>query len=119
MKTFDVYNQFDVVPIKGKDVYIYDDFNNKYLDLYGGHAVISIGHSEKKYVKNITNQLKNIGFYSNAVRNPLQDELSNEINLQADLDNYKLFMCNSGAEAVENALKAFFFLYRKEENNCF
>ena len=105
MKTFDVYNQFDVVPVKGKDVYIYDDFNNKYLDLYGGHAVISIGHSEKKYVKNITNQLKNIGFYSNAVRNPLQDELSKEINSQADLDNYKLFMCNSGAEAVENALK--------------
>ena len=59
----------------------------------------------KKYVKNITNQLNNIGFYSNAVRNPLQDKLSNEINLQADLDNYKLFMCNSGAEAVENALK--------------
>ena len=86
MKTFDVYNQFDVVPVKGKDVYIYDDFNNKYLDLYGGHAVISIGHSEKKYVKNITNQLKNIGFYSNAVRNPLQDELSKEINSQADLD---------------------------------
>ena len=105
MKTFDVYNQFDVVPIKGKDVYVYDEFNNKYLDLYGGHAVISIGHSEKKYVKNITNQLNNIGFYSNAVRNPLQDKLSNEINLQADLDNYKLFMCNSGAEAVENALK--------------
>ena len=105
MKTFDVYNQFDVVPVKGKDVYIYDDFNNKYLDLYGGHAVISIGHSEKKYVKNITNQLKNLGFYSNAVRNPLQDELSKEINSQADLDNYKLFMCNSGAEAVENALK--------------
>ena len=105
MKTFDVYNQFDVVPVKGKDVYIYDDFNNKYLDLYGVHALISIGHSEKKYVKNITNQLKNIGFYSNAVRNPLQDELSKEINSQADLDNYKLFMCNSGAEAVENALK--------------
>ena len=79
MKTFDVYNQFDVVPVKGKDVYVYDEFNNKYLDLYGGHAVISIGHSEKKYVKNITNQLKNIGFYSNAVRNPLQDELSKEI----------------------------------------
>ena len=105
MKTFDVYNQFDVVPVKGKDVYVYDEFNDKYLDLYGGHAVISIGHSEKKYVKNITNQLNNIGFYSNAVRNPLQDKLSNEINLQADLDNYKLFMCNSGAEAVENALK--------------
>ena len=105
MKTFDVYNQFDVVPVKGKDVYVYDEFNDKYLDLYGGHAVISIGHSEKKYVKNITNQLNNIGFYSNAVRNPLQDELSKEINSQADLDNYKLFMCNSGAEAVENALK--------------
>ena len=105
MKTFDVYNQFDVVPVKGKDVYVYDEFNDKYLDLYGGHAVISKGHSEKKYVKNITNQLNNIGFYSNAVRNPLQDKLSNEINLQADLDNYKLFMCNSGAEAVENALK--------------
>ena len=105
MKTFDVYNQFDVVPIKGKDVYLYDEFNNRYLDLYGGHAVISIGHSEKKYVKNITNQLQNIAFYSNAVKNPLQDKLSMEINTQADLDNYKLFMCNSGAEAVENALK--------------
>jgi len=105
MKTFDVYNQFDVVPVKGKDVYVYDEFNNRYLDLYGGHAVISIGHSEKKYVKNITNQLQNIAFYSNAVKNPLQDKLSKEINTQADLDNYKLFMCNSGAEAVENALK--------------
>ena len=105
MKTFDVYNQFDINPVKARDVYVYDKKNNKYLDLYGGHAVISIGHTEKNYVKNITNQLNKIGFYSNAVKNELQEKLCVEINSQANLDDYKLFMCSSGAEAVENALK--------------
>lgn len=105
MKTFDVYNQFDINPVRARDVYVYDKKNNKYLDLYGGHAVISIGHTEKNYVKNITNQLNKIGFYSNAVKNELQEKLCVEINSQANLDDYKLFMCSSGAEAVENALK--------------
>ena len=105
MKTFDVYNQFDINPVKARDVYVYDKKNNKYLDLYGGHAVISIGHTEKNYVKNITSQLNKIGFYSNAVKNELQEKLCVEINSQANLDDYKLFMCSSGAEAVENALK--------------
>ena len=105
MKTFDVYNQFDINPVRARDVYVYDKKNNKYLDLYGGHAVISIGHTEKNYVKNITSQLNKIGFYSNAVKNELQEKLCVEINSQANLDDYKLFMCSSGAEAVENALK--------------
>tara|TARA_B100000989_G_scaffold143038_1_gene106557 strand:+ start:2487 stop:3611 length:1125 start_codon:yes stop_codon:yes gene_type:complete len=114
MKTFDVYNQFDVTPVKGKDVYVYDKENNRYLDLYGGHAVISIGHSEKNYVRNLTSQLKKIGFYSNAVKNPLQEKLSSEINRHAGLNYYKLFMCNSGAEAVENSLKLSSFLTGKK-----
>ena len=79
MSLFDVYPLFDVTPVKAKDVFVYDDKGTEYLDLYGGHAVISIGHSHPAYVKALTNQLQNIGFYSNAVQNPIQTQLADAI----------------------------------------
>ncbi len=105
MELFDVYPLYNVTPVKGEGVYVYDDKNQKYLDLYGGHAVISVGHSHPKYVKSITEQVNKLGFYSNAVQNPLQKELANKLGNLSGCDNYKLFLCNSGAEANENALK--------------
>jgi acetylornithine aminotransferase len=105
MSLFNVYPLFDITPVKAKDVYVYDTNNIEYLDLYGGHAVISIGHSHPKYVSAICNQVSHLGFYSNAIQNPLQEELANKLeNLSGCLD-YQLFLCNSGAEANENALK--------------
>ena len=105
MKLFDVYSLFDVTPIKAKDVYVYDDAGKEYLDLYGGHAVISVGHSHPHYVKKIKSQLDKISFYSNSVKNPLQTTLAKKINEHADLEDYQLFLCSSGAESIENALK--------------
>ena len=105
MNLFDVYPLFDITPIKGKDVYVYDENNTKYLDLYGGHAVISIGHSHPDYVKNISNQVSKLGFYSNSIQNPLQVELADKLGSLSGCEDYKLFLCNSGAEANENALK--------------
>jgi len=105
MSLFDVYPLFDVTPIKAKDVFVYSKDGKKYLDLYGGHAVISIGHSHPEYVNSIKQQIDNIGFYSNSVQNPLQHQLSNKLNMLSGCENYQLFMCNSGAEANENALK--------------
>ena len=105
MKLFDVYPLYDITPKKAKDVFVYDNHGNKYLDLYGGHAVISIGHSHPDYVKNISRQLNKIGFYSNSVKNNLQEELANSIVNYSGCKEYSLFMCNSGAEANENALK--------------
>ncbi|MGB0881052.1 MAG: aminotransferase class III-fold pyridoxal phosphate-dependent enzyme, partial [Polaribacter sp.] len=105
MSLFDVYPLFDITPVKAKDVYVYDENDTKYLDLYGGHAVISIGHSHPKYVKNISEQVAKLGFYSNAVQNPLQVELSNKLEQISGCKEYQLFVCNSGAEANENALK--------------
>tara|TARA_B100001996_G_scaffold380063_1_gene366846 strand:+ start:644 stop:1783 length:1140 start_codon:yes stop_codon:yes gene_type:complete len=105
MDLFDVYPIYNITPIKAKGVYVYDSFNNKYLDLYGGHAVISIGHNNNRYIKSITNQINKIGFYSNAINNPLQKKLANLLGKISNCDNYQLFLCNSGAEAVENALK--------------
>ena len=105
MNLFDVYPLFNVTPIRAKDVWIYDENDNQYLDLYGGHAVISIGHSHPQYVKNISDQLKNLGFYSNSIKNPLQEELAERIIELSGCNDYKLFLCNSGAEANENALK--------------
>ena len=114
MNLFDVYPLYNVVPKKAKDVYVYDEKNNKYLDLYGGHAVISIGHSHPHYVKLLKQQLGKIGFYSNAIQNPLQKKLANEIGEQSCLHNYQLFLCNSGAEAIENALKVASFFTNKK-----
>ncbi len=105
MKLFDVYPLYDVNPEKAKDVFIYDNYGNKYIDLYGGHAVISIGHSHPEYVKNISRQLNKIGFYSNSVKNSLQEQLADLIVKYSGCEDYSLFMCNSGAEANENALK--------------
>ena len=105
MSLFDVYPLFDVTPVKANDVYLYDEKGTQYLDLYGGHAVISIGHSHPVYVNALTKQLENIGFYSNAVQNPLQNKLADRIEELSGCKNYALFMCSSGAEANENALK--------------
>lgn len=105
MKLFDVYPLFDITPVKGEGCYVWDDKGNKYLDLYGGHAVISVGHSHPHYVAKISRQLENIGFYSNSVQIPQQKELADKLGKLSGLDDYQLFLCNSGAEANENAIK--------------
>ncbi len=105
MPLFNVYPLYDVTPVSAKGVYVYDENNTEYLDLYGGHAVISIGHAHPKYVEAISNQVSKLGFYSNAIQNPLQVELANKIETLSGCKNYELFLCNSGAEANENALK--------------
>jgi len=115
MKTFDVYPLLDVEPVKANGCWLWDKNGNKYLDLYGGHAVISIGHSHPHYVKKIQEQLEKIGFYSNSLRIPLQDELAEKLGVLSDYTDYNLFLCNSGAEANENALKlASFYNGRKK-----
>ena len=105
MKTFDVYPLLDVEPVKASGCWLWDKEGNKYLDLYGGHAVISIGHSHPHYIKKIKEQLEKIGFYSNSVRIPIQDELAKKLGESSGYNDYNLFLCNSGAEANENALK--------------
>lgn len=105
MKLFDVYPLYDVTPTRAKDVYVYDDNGTEYLDLYGGHAVISIGHGHERYLERLTTQMHQIGFYSNAIQNPLQQELADAIGEHSCCHDYQLFMCSSGAEANENALK--------------
>ncbi len=105
MKLFDVYPLFDVNIVKGKGCKVWDDKGQEYLDLYGGHAVISIGHSHPHYIKKVTEQLSAIGFYSNSVINKLQVELAERLGKASGYDDYQLFLINSGAEANENALK--------------
>ncbi|MCK0123226.1 aminotransferase class III-fold pyridoxal phosphate-dependent enzyme [Gelidibacter sp. F2691] len=105
MSLFNVYPLFDITPARAKDLAVYDDKGVEYLDLYGGHAVISIGHSHPTYVSAISDQVKNLGFYSNAIQNPLQESLASELERISGCKNYQLFLCNSGAEANENALK--------------
>ena len=105
MKPFNVYPLTPITPIKANGSWLWDNQNQKYLDLYGGHAVISIGHSHPYYVQKITEQLNNIGFYSNSVLNPLQEELAYKLGELSGYPDYNLFLCNSGAEANENALK--------------
>ena len=105
MNLFDVYPLYDVAPISAKGIVLIDDKGQEYLDFYGGHAVISIGHSHPHYVKRIKDQLDKIGFYSNAVQNPLQLELAIKLGKLSKCEDYNLFLCNSGAEANENALK--------------
>lgn len=105
MKLFDVYPLLDIEPVKGEGSYIYDKEGEKYLDLYGGHAVITIGHSHPDYVGLLSTQVAKLGFYSNSVQVPLQQELANLLGRLSGYDDYNLFLCNSGAEAVENALK--------------
>lgn len=105
MKLFDVYPLYDVTPVKAKGIEVWDDKGQKYLDFYGGHAVISIGHTHPHYVKLIKEQLDNMAFYSNSVQNPLQEAVAEKLGKLSGCENYDLFMCNSGAEANENALK--------------
>ena len=105
MKLFDVYPLFDVNIVKGKGCKVWDDKGQEYLDLYGGHAVISIGHSHPHYIEKVTEQLSKIGFYSNSVINKLQVELAERLGKICGYDDYQLFLINSGAEANENALK--------------
>ena len=105
MKLFDVYPLYDVTPVSAEGIVVTDEKGISYLDFYGGHAVISIGHSHPHYVKRIKDQLDKIGFYSNSVQNPLQEELAGKLGRLSNCKDYNLFMCNSGAEANENALK--------------
>ena len=105
MNLFDVYPLFDVNIVKGKGCHVWDDKGNEYLDLYGGHAVISIGHAHPHYVEAISKQVATLGFYSNSVINKLQQEVADRLGVMSGYDNYQLFLINSGAEANENALK--------------
>ena len=105
MKLFDVYPLFDVNIVKGKGCHVWDDIGQEYLDLYGGHAVISIGHAHPHYVETISKQAATLGFYSNSVINKLQQEVANRLGAISGYDDYQLFLINSGAEANENALK--------------
>ena len=105
MKLFDVYPLFDVNIVKGKGCHVWDANGNEYLDLYGGHAVISIGHAHPHYVEAVSNQVAKLGFYSNSVINTLQQDLADRLGKMCGYDDYQLFLINSGAEANENALK--------------
>ena len=113
MNLFNVYPLYEVTPSKAKDIFVFDENQNKYLDLYGGHAVISIGHGNKYYVKSIVDQINKIGFYSNAIKNPLQNELAIKLANASNCNTYSLFMCSSGAEANENAIKLASFYNNK------
>lgn len=105
MKLFDVYPLFDVNIVKGKGCHVWDDKGEEYLDLYGGHAVISVGHAHPHYVEAISRQVAKLGFYSNSVINTLQQEMGEKLGALCGYDDYQLFLINSGAEANENALK--------------
>ena len=105
MKLFDVFPLFDVNIVKGRGCHVWDDKGQEYLDLYGGHAVISVGHCHPHYVEVLTRQLNRLGFYSNSVINKLQVELAERLGKVCGYDDYQLFLINSGAEANENALK--------------
>lgn len=110
MKLFDVYPLFPITPVKALGSWLWDEKGEKYLDLYGGHAVISIGHTHPHYVKRLTEQLGKIAFYSNSVQNNLQRAFAEKLGEVSGYPEYQLFLCNSGAEANENALKVASFL---------
>ena len=105
MELFDVYSLYPVEPVRGSGSYVYDAAGTEYLDLYGGHAVISIGHAHPHYVRMISEQAARLGFYSNSVENSLQTALAEKLGRASGYGDYSLFLCNSGAEANENALK--------------
>ena len=105
MKLYDVYPLFDINIVKGKGCQVWDEKGNEYLDLYGGHAVISIGHAHPHYVEMISNQVAQLGFYSNSVINKLQQDLADRLGELSGYDDFQFFLINSGAEANENALK--------------
>ena len=112
---FDVYPLYDINIVRAEGSYVWDDKGTKYLDMYGGHAVISIGHTHPHYVEMVTNQLKNIGFYSNSVIIAQQKELAEKLGRLSGKSDYQLFLCNSGAEANENALKLASFFNGKKK----
>ncbi len=114
MNLFDVYSLLDMEPVKAEGAYLWDKNGVEYLDFYGGHAVISIGHTHPHYVAKISEQLSKIGFYSNAVINSLQVELAEKLGELSGYEDYELFLCNSGAEANENALKLASFTTGRE-----
>lgn len=105
MKLFDVYPLYDIHPVKGEGCYVYDEQGTAYLDLYGGHAVISIGHGHPHYIERVSEQLRALPFYSNSVQNRVQEALAAKLGELSGCNDYHLFLCNSGAEANENALK--------------
>lgn len=105
MELFDVYSLYDIEPVSGKGSIVFTADGTPYLDLYGGHAVISIGHAHPRYVDAIAHQAASLGFYSNSVQNSLQKELADKLGKASGYDDYRLFLCNSGAEANENAMK--------------
>src|SRR6059058_999324 len=105
MKLFDVYPLNDITITKAQGSYVWDENGVQYLDMYGGHAVISIGHTHPRWVQRIEDQLEKIAFYSNSVHIPLQQELAAKLGRISGKDDFQLFLCNSGAEANENALK--------------
>ena len=119
MNLFNVYPLFDMTPVRGEGSYVWDSEGNCYLDLYGGHAVISIGHSHPHFVKKIQEQVAHLAFYSNSVQNPLQQELAKKLGKLSDYPDYQLFLCNSGAEAMENALKLASFFNGRTSMICF
>jgi acetylornithine aminotransferase len=105
MKLFDVYPINNITITRAKGSYLWDDAGQQYLDMYGGHAVISIGHSHPHFISRITHQLNQVAFYSNSIRIPLQQELADKLGRISEKEDYQLFLCNSGAEANENAMK--------------
>lgn len=115
MKHFDVYPLFEIEPVKGEGSFVWDKAGQKYLDLYGGHAVISIGHSHPHYVQRVQEQVSKLGFYSNSVQNSLQLELAAALGRLSGYEDFDVFLCNSGAEANENALKLASFHNQKSK----
>lgn len=105
MQLFNVYSLYSIEPVRGSGSHVYTADGTEYLDLYGGHAVISIGHAHPEYVKAISDQVSRLGFYSNSVENSLQQRLADKLGKASGYDDYSLFLCNSGAEANENAIK--------------
>ncbi len=115
MIPFEVYSRQPITLVKAKGCYVWDDQGNRYLDMYGGHAVISIGHTHPEYCQAITRQVTTLGFYSNSVQNPLQEAMAKKLGELSGYEDYRLFMVNSGAEAIENALKIASFTTGKKQ----
>ncbi len=115
MELFDIYNRLDIEIVKGKGRFVWDARGSQYLDMFGGHAVISVGHSHPHYVERLTYQLNRLGFYSNSVRISLQEQLAEKLGKACQKENYRLFLCNTGAEANENALKLASFANGREK----
>ena len=114
MELFNVYSLYPVEPVRGRGCFVYDTAGTEYLDLYGGHAVISIGHAHPDYVRAVSEQVARLGFYSNSVENPLQTRLAEKLGRISGYADYSLFLCNSGAEANENALKLLSLIHISE-----